>query len=425
MTEIKEILPPHAVNALPNLDWEYVAEQLWVHSQNFINTGVHVFAGGVVIYNDEQKEATVKLNSLRDSSTNATSIIELTISYNDKNNPELTKLFIPDSQTNAYSEDTIEDWSFNARKAYHASLESDPYVETLRVALTMMPNFDSNTLEQNRAMLNELNSANYFHEHIQAFMQKHANDTDFWKRLAFGFDKSGIIALQTDGMDVTYSPDSYDELQAMDWAYELYDRQTPNKPYIVVNEHDQYMMLHVDENKHDRYFATKVEIYTGNLHDTPLEVGVEVYDALSKVKRQRTLDNFMNVENTQMQSKSLKFEPPKDEDRVQRPFWNTLNTSTTWRPATEDDIAKWLAVTPPQETERDGNNQNLLDMYNSAKETWLSAWREYPAGLAASNTADTLYNAEDPDRLDYLVNQLNISVNAKSIVPSSVEPTLG
>ena len=75
MPNIQDILPLHAVDSLPNLEWEYLAEQLWVHAQNFIATGVRVFAGGIVMYNDEIKEATLKVDSLDKYKTRQRSII--------------------------------------------------------------------------------------------------------------------------------------------------------------------------------------------------------------------------------------------------------------------------------------------------------------------------------------------------------------
>lgn len=178
--------------------------------------------------------------------------------------------------------------------------------------------------------------------------------------------------------------------------------------------------MHVNENKDDTLFGTKVEIYTGDLKNTPLEVGVEVYHGLSKVKRQRTLENFMTSNEVQTYSQSLDFEPPAEEGHCQRPSWNSLNDSSMWRPATEKDIAKWLELPPPSETPRDGNDQNLLDMYNSAKETWLQSWRDFPLGAQVSGAADALYNPEDLERLDYIVAQLRMAVATPEV---EVSPT--
>lgn len=414
MPEIQEILPPHAVASLPHSDWEYLAEKLWAHSQHFINTGAHIFSGGVIVYDKNTNEATVKLDSLTHPSIGASSIIELIISYDDKGAMALKKLVIPKDHT-AFSERQVEDWSFNAGRTYIPDIESEPFSASLRIALERLSTHDQNSPEQKFAILNELNDFAYFHEYISEYAQKHRNDADAWKRLQFVFSKSGIIDLVSDYVDVTESPESYDRLQAMDWLYNLYDRQTPNKPYMLVNEHDQYILLHVDENKDNRLPGTKVEFYTGDLVNTPIEVGVEIYHALPKVKRQRTLANFMTTNEEQTYSQGLSFDNTDSEDRVQRPSWGMLSSATTWRPATEIDMAKWLSLTPPPALPRDGNDQNLLDMYNSAKETLLKSWLDYPAGLAASQTADTLYNPEDADRTEYLATQLQMSVGALPI----------
>ena len=192
----------------------------------------------------------------------------------------------------------------------------------------------------------------------------------------------------------------------------------------MINEQDQYILLHVNENKDDRLSGTKVEVYTGDLKETPLEVGVEIYHGLSKVKRQRTRENFMTSNEEQTYCQSVDFEPPTTEDFA-RPFWNALNHASVWRPATEKDIAKWLELSPPPETPRDGNNQNLLDMYNSAKDTWLQSWRDFPLGAQISQTADALYNPEDPARLNYLVEQLKMVVATPKVEISPTSISLG
>ncbi len=420
MPNIQEILPPPAVESLPNLEWEYLAEQLWVHAQNFIATGVHVFAGGIVTYAHEAKEATLKLDSLDQFKTGKNSIIEMVVSYKNEDEFELKMLTVSKDQTTPYSEIEVENWSFDARRSYVGDIESDPYMTGQRVALERLSRMADNTLEQNVAALDELNDYTYFHEYIETLASKHGKDPDFWQRLHFGLTRSGAIDLTSDYVDVTESPETYDRLHAMDWLYQLYNSQTPNKPYILINEQDQYIMLHVNENKDDRLFGNKVEIYTGDLKETPLEVGVEIYHGLSRVKRQRTRENFMTSNEEQTYSQSVDFEPPTSEDCCPRPFWNALNHASAWRPATEKDIAKWLELSPPAETPRDGNNQNLLDMYNSAKDTWLQSWRNFPLGEQISKTADSLYDPEDPARLNYLVEQLQMAVATPQI---DVSPT--
>ena len=420
MPNIQDILPLHAVDSLPNLEWEYLAEQLWVHAQNFIATGVRVFAGGIVMYNDEIKEATLKVDSLDKYKTGQRSIIEMIVSYKNENEFELKKLTVSKEQTTAYPDMDVENWSFDARRSYVGDIESNSYMTGLRMALGRLARMDANTLEQNATAVAELNDVPYFQEYLQTLVYKHAESPDFWNRLHFGLSKSGAMDLVSDYIDVTESSETYDRLQAMDWVYQLYNRQTPNKPYILINEHEQYILMHVNENKDDTLFGTKVEIYTGDLKNTPLEVGVEVYHGLSKVKRQRTLENFMTSNEVQTYSQSLDFEPPAEEGHCQRPSWNSLNDSSMWRPATEKDIAKWLELPPPSETPRDGNDQNLLDMYNSAKETWLHSWRDFPLGAQVSGAADALYNPEDLERLDYIVAQLRMAVATPEV---EVSPT--
>ena len=414
MPKIKRTLPPHAVDALPNLKLASLAKQLWVHAQHLIAVGAHVFPGGIVVYDDKNKEAVVKLDSLDRTKNGIASIMELSVSYEKSNAFELKTLSIPETNGASYVDWQIEHWSYNTTKIYTEDIESAPEAARLQVALERLSRFDTNTQEQNIAVLETLRNVDYFHEHVEAFVSKNEGHPDFWKRLHFGFEKSGTIGLAGDNYDVTQTSQTYDELQAMDWLYELYDRQTPNKPHILVNEHDQYILVHINENKDERLAGTKVEVYAGDLRDTPIAVGVEVYHALSK--ETRTLAGFMTNGNEQMYSQRVNVEPIEQEGIAEQPFWDALNRATQWRPATEKDIARWLELPPPSETPRDGNNQNLLDMYNSAKETWLQSWRDYPLGAQVSGAADALYNPEDPARLDYLALHLQWLLQRERVI---------
>ena len=420
MSKIHEILPQHAVDALPSLECEYLAEQLWVHAQNLINAKAHVFAGGYITYNEATKEASVKLDSLDHEDVGDSNIIELTISYTNES-LALTKIVF--NERNPYSERVVENWSFEAKRSYAEDLESDPIPTRVRDALTRIFSTNTDRVSQGAA-LQELNSNPYLHEYIKTLVSTPLKNEELVKRVQFGLENSGIRDLAFDSYELYDNAKAYDTLQCMDWIYEVYNQQTPNKPFVLVNEHNQYIMLHVNENKDDRLEGTKVEVYTGSLDKNPIEVGVEVYHGLSKVKRQRTLDTFMQHEDAQTYYQSLDFEVPLDEKLVQRPFWNVLNNATQWRPATELDIKQWLTLDPPEDMEPDGNGQNLLDMYCAAQETWLQLWKEYPNGLAAFNTADTLYDVGDQERVNYLFTKLIESTMEPSKTNSS-ELSLG